>query len=67
MGQGSLQSCRSGGPPHSPYGQVLPRSQAAEAISLILLETLQAWVLQRCCLKPDPFLQEVLKALTCSV
>lgn len=33
----------------------------------MLLETLPAWVLQRCCLKPEGFLQQGLKALTCSV
>lgn len=30
--------------------------------SLILLEKPQGWVLQRCCLKPDPILHDGLKA-----
>lgn len=48
MGQGSLQSCRSIGQPHIPKARFLLDHRQLRSFSLILLEKLEAQVLQRC-------------------
>lgn len=67
MGQGSGRAAEVWAGPWTLRPRFLQDLEAAEIIFTYPAWKLLAWVLQRCCLKLDPFLHERLKALTCSV
>lgn len=67
MGKGLSRAAEVWASPVHSEARFLLDHRLLRSCSLFLLETLLASGLQRCCLTPDPFLQEALKALPCSV